>query len=69
MQIVQRLAGGKSEEPELAEVKFRIHRLADALPQFLTIETRAEQGQVGRVNRNLDPKGLRDTLVSISPGV
>ena len=66
MQIIQRLAGGKSEEHDLAEAGYSIHRLSEALPHFLTIETRAEQGQVARINRNLDPKGLRDTLVSIS---
>ena len=48
------------------EAQYQVHRLAEALPQFLTVETRAEQGEVVRINRNLDPKGLRDTLVLLS---
>lgn len=66
LQVVQKLAGGRLDRDELHQMDFNVRRLAESLPEFLTFETRAEQGELVRMKRSLDTKSLRDKLVALS---
>lgn len=63
--MLQKLAGGRVENKEGGDLGFQVRLLAETLPDFLTFEIRAAQGEVLRINRSLDPRVLRDRVTTM----
>lgn len=65
-QVIEKMVGVKNDESFRKEAEGSIALLAETLPEFLTIETRPEDGVVVRINRKLNGTELRKRLVELA---